>query len=252
MDIILIFAALKRELKYLLRDFKPQAARQSSSAAGNVKTYEALYRGKKIIFLLTGMGAENSRAAFEYALSRWQPEKIALVLSIGFCGMLRGEKQAGGLLHIRKTISYPEGEEIELPAGNPAVKPGPAEKTGAALITLSAWTKKSELRKASIAPSASGETLLACDTETFPLAKAALSKSIPFGAIRAVTDTEDEELAFTPGTTADKNGNYDLLKTLGFIASRPALIKDALRLAGNSRMAAKNLSVAVRSVLERI
>jgi nucleoside phosphorylase len=239
MGMVLIFASIKRELKYLLRDFK---ASSTSSPGGNVRTYEALYRGKKIVFLQTGMGVKNSQAAFEYAFSRYggAENKISLVLSIGFCGIVRGDKQAGGLLPVRKAISYPEGKIIEIPAG------GLFEKSGAALITMSEWTKKSELKKVS------AETPLACDMETFPLAEAALSKAIPFGALKSVTDEEDEELAFTPEATTREDGNFDLRKTLGFIASHPALLKDAFRLAGASRMAASSLSFAVRTVLERI
>jgi hypothetical protein len=86
--------------------------------------------------------------------------------------------------------------------------------------------------------------------ETFPLAKAALARGLPFVAIRSITDRSHEEIPPELLCVSDESGNYRLSRALDVLLRKPSLIPRAIHLRRNSAIASRNLWRAVKALME--
>ena len=81
--------------------------------------------------------------------------------------------------------------------------------------------------------------------ETAAVANVAGAAGIPFMAIRAITDTFDEKLAFTLDEFCDRELNLKMWRVLLAVARKPRIIPQLARLSGNSRRAGHLLAETV-------
>ena len=200
----------------------------------------------EILMVQAGMGFRSAETALRYVLKEYNPDFIA---SIGFGGALYRGAAAGDLIWPSKVffISDKVEDTLELPdAGKISDRlSGKVIAHEGTVFTLQRWMKKSEIK--GIIPEL---PLPVCDMETFPLAKLSVLQGLPFFAVRSITDTADEEIPHEFLTVSDKSGKYMLSRSLKLLLSKPKLIRKAARLGMTSRIAARNLSHAVRALVE--
>jgi adenosylhomocysteine nucleosidase len=89
-----------------------------------------------------------------------------------------------------------------------------------------------------------------CDMETYPAARFCTERAVPFFAVRAVTDTADEEIPDVLFTVSDATGKYKLSRALRLICTRPGLIPDIVRLWRTSDTSSANLYLFARSFID--
>jgi adenosylhomocysteine nucleosidase len=90
------------------------------------------------------------------------------------------------------------------------------------------------------------------EMETAAVARVAAAYGIPFLAIRAVSDPADEELEFSIDEFCDEHMRIRPAKVFATILARPRIIPQLIRLARNSRVAAKSLAKAMERLLKEL
>ena len=236
-----IFSAFPHELRQTVRNF-----RLIKKITEPFEIFIVEHPSHEILLVQTGMGIGNAEAALEYILREYKPD---FIVSIGFAGALYDAASAGDLIwpskvffindKVEGTLELPDAEEIS------ARLSGKVTMHEGSVVTLQRWMKKSEIKK--IIP---WLPLPVCDMETFPLAQLSVLRGLPFFAVRSITDTADEEIPHEFLTVSDKSGKYMLSRSLKLLLSKPKLIRKAARLGMTSRIAARNLSHAVRALVE--
>ncbi|MDA8326687.1 MAG: hypothetical protein M0033_10780 [Nitrospiraceae bacterium] len=257
---IIIFAALRQEVKYILRQLGARKAVRGGRGgggglAGGREMYSAFAGGKDITIALTGMGMKNAGLCVNDLLSA---QRADLVLSVGLAGALYPGAEYGDIVCPERALLHPGGESIY--AGGPGFEklyPAVSEKTAARrglIVTLSNWVEK---EKTALKIFTSGNDnlpenrcLCVCDMETFPIARAALKGGFAFFGIRAVSDRADEEINFDPMDIADAGGQVSARRAVLKFAANPRLIPAAARLRKNSETASLRLALALNALLD--
>jgi adenosylhomocysteine nucleosidase len=242
---IAIFSAFPQELKYIIRNFGATRSPQKYP----FPIFHATCPPHELLIVQTGMGAANAEAALHFALATFSPDAV---LFAGFGGALYSAAKAGDLVWASSVIDLSRGTLTAMEIPDPG---GLAEKLSrkitlykGVVVTLSHRIKKKEITE--ILPP--DLPYAVCDMETYPAAKFSVERGIPFFALRAVTDTLDEEIPPELFTVTDESGKYELSRALGIILSQPHLITAAITLGRNSTMAAKHLCACVKLLIETL
>jgi adenosylhomocysteine nucleosidase len=237
-----VFAALPQEINPLVRSLNHvEMVRRKP-----FRIFSAQFSQASILAVLTGIGITNAEAAIKYVLTDHNPDCI---ISMGFGGALYHNAVIGDLVWASQIHLIPamNDDTVECPDSQ-GILIQIKQKTNiheGVILTLRKWKKKTEI------PGIFSERFPfpVSDMETFPLAKYSLQKKLPFFALRAVTDTDDEEIPFNPYEITDKAGNYRITHALALPLRRPLLIPKLIRLGRNSRKASQNLCSAVQSLI---
>jgi adenosylhomocysteine nucleosidase len=242
---IAICAAFPQELKYIIRNFG--AARHPQRGPGPV--FVSTWPPHELLVVQTGMGSANAEAALQFIFESFDPD---IVLFAGFGGALYSGAGIGDLVWATSVMNFPGGISTPLAIPDPTRI---AEKLSARIrllkgnmVTLPHRIEKKEITE--ILPPALPYAV--CDMETYAAAKFSLGKDVPFFAIRAVTDTADEEIPPELFAVTDDFGKYELARALGTILSRPHLIPHVIRLGRNSETAAALLYTCVKLFVETL
>ena len=242
-DPCLIFA-LRREVGPFWRLFPPQERFTGSPVP-------ARFCGPAWLSVLTvesGVGPERARRAVEWALGQPSREGVPyrpkLVLAVGYGGALTGERRVGDLVLATEVVDeagrvWPVSWPGELPGG--AWKPplhrgrvltlnrlvaGPEEKAH--------WGEKS------------GAAVV--DMESAEVARVCLRHGVPFGCLRAVSD--DVQTPLDPRVAAClAGGRVAPVRLAGLVARRPALVGQLWTLARHTRLASRQLALALGELL---
>ncbi len=239
---IAILAAFPHELRYIIRGL----CTRRSVAGNSFPVFPGEFQTHDILAVQTGMGMRNAESALECVIGEFNP---GLVLSVGFGGAIYPGARLGDLVWAT-SVSLLSGETlqtVDIPgarrlAGRLSDK---IEVRMGQVVTLDDWMKKSDVRR--IFQDRLQHAI--CDLETYPLARLSLERRLPFIAVRAVTDTEDEEIPEQLLDTANKSGQYSLSRALRIVFSHPGLIPDAFKLWRASGMASRNLYSLVKSLI---
>lgn len=239
---VLILHALPHEIGPLVRSLRASRTRISPP-----KTYVAPYRSARLVLLETGIGGQAATRAF---LHQTQIDRPDIVVSAGFGGALYhnlsvGEVViAGGLM-----LCTPEGVKNSLETPDKSgLLPLPEGLRRGSVITLQEWMQKRAVREV-VSPALPYPV---CDMETFYLADAAARLEIPFIGIRSVSDGARTEIPLALLNVYDPNGVYQTKRALSVFCRRPFLIPKAIQLALHGKVAARQLSNAVLTVLDAI
>ncbi len=245
---VLVLAALKHEIKYILKELDARPCGEGTWLARQGKAEAAIF--------LTGMGVENAAARARAALLAHTP---ALVISAGFAGALYPGAEYGELVCPERAFLH-QGASLhkrtrpqEDRAGLELAWPGFAglfqtvsEKTGAkrgSIVTLSEWIEKPALKDFLPQP---GPPYPVCDMETFPIAQSVLKSGAGFFALRSITDRENEEIGISPMEMADAGGQISTRLAAWRFICNPRLIPRAVKLRSNSEKAASALASALK------
>lgn len=90
------------------------------------------------------------------------------------------------------------------------------------------------------------------EMESTPVARVAFEHGISFLGIRAISDPWDEELSFSISEFCDDEMRIRAPRVFTTILRRPYIIPQLIRLARNSRKAAKSLGEAVEQLLRQL
>jgi adenosylhomocysteine nucleosidase len=202
-------------------------------ASEQMDCYSAEVHGAEIHVLLTGMG--RKKAGVEATKAIWDAD-VDFCISSGLAGGLRPEHLAGEILVPAEVVNAEgssvacDGELTELAERNGAKRVGNFY-TGSDVVLLAHDKKKL------------GEKADAVEMESFDILKEAKGFGSKVVAVRAVSDTVDEDLPLDFNRVATDEGEVSLAKVFGQIALNPAAIGPLVRFGRQSRMAAEKLSI---------
>lgn len=241
-DPCLIFA-LARESKYLRRELKPNQRFPGAPCRARFCGPSWL----SLLMLETGVGAAATAAALEWLAGPPKLDQVVyhpkLVISAGFCGALQGNLEVGAVILGTEAIDQ-DGKRLGLTwpgpiegRWQPPLHQGPIY-TAPHLVTHPEEKKALGLR----------HQALAVDMETARVAKWCLERGIPCGCVRTVSD--DIQTALSPAlTTLLSGGQVSPWRLAKALLGRPLLLGELLRLAKNSRHAARQLGLALGELL---
>ncbi|HXX82197.1 MAG TPA: hypothetical protein VEI46_11655 [Thermodesulfovibrionales bacterium] len=238
-----IFSAFPHEIGLLVKNLN--AARISKTLPFTL--FRAPCASGEVIVVQTGMGIRNAETSLDFVIKEYSPH---MILSSGFGGALYDNATIGELIWasrvllvnnaVRDTIDLPDSDHLfNRLSQKLTVRKG-------SVVTLEQWTKKPEIKRT--LPRALPFPV--CDMETFPLAKATITRGLPFVAIRSITDLSHEEIPPELLSVSDESGNYRLARSLKVLFGNPSLIPRALSLGKNSAIASQNLWRAVKALME--
>jgi len=211
------------------------------------KAFHISHPSHEITMVETGMGVGNATRIF---LSLLETDRPDAVLSLGYCGALLPGASVGDVIrassvcltdgHKVETLALPDNRKLfEKLAIRFSVRAG-------TFITMKEWMKKRDIVPL-VTP---GMMFPVCDMETFGLARLCDSHTLPFLALRAVSDDADKDLLFDPWSVCDKSGMYSAARAMRLFLTRPHLLSHAKELCRNSKIASANLARAVSALIQ--
>ncbi len=238
---IVVIAAMPEEFSAVARCLEAGAVRQSSGLT-------ALYghvSGHDVVVLESGMGFDNAARAAEMAIREQRPD---LLISVGFCGGVSPELQAGDVVVAKQMVIVTRNGLEEVPVsfagtGQTFVARQVEMRVFGGLFasTPAIMSKK---RLAGMLPA--GCPYPVVEMESAAIAIIAAENNIPLLAIRAVSDTIADELGFSLEEFCDSNmRRIRPFKVLLTALRKPRILPQLVRLAFNSRRAAESLTAAL-------
>lgn len=219
-EAIVIIAAVRGELKPLIRSW---AALKTENGV------EGWQHPSRAIFALCGgMGADAATRAFSRAASICIP---TFLFSVGWAGSLLEDLDAGSVIEASTILETKTGERFSL---------GHANGEGPLLLTTPRVADREEkLRLKARYPQA-----VLVDMEAATLARLSLANGIPFRAIKAVSDTLEEELPDL-NPYINNRGQFNTLRFAANAALHPSQWSGLARFGKQASLAAENLCAAL-------
>lgn len=235
---------LRRESRAFRREFRPHQRFGGAPCWARFGGPEWL----TVLMLETGVGAERMEKTLTWVLERPQLEGVEyrpkVVLVAGFAGALEASLRVGDVVLATEVADgqgqcWPAPWPGELPAGpwQPPLRRG-------RLLTLpqlaASPAEKQRLGQEHGA--------LAVDMESAVAARVCARHGVPFGCVRAVSDSWDQPLP--PALAAVLfRGRVSPARLLLALARSPSLVRDLWRLARHTRLAADQLGKALGELL---
>ena len=220
---VAIVAALEREVRPLVKDWRVSEREHDGR---NFRFFEKDDR----VLVCGGIGAVAARRAAEAVIALFSPE---LVYSVGFAGALDPQLKIGEVIRPRRVINAGDGSSILL------------SESGGVLVSFGSVATPEQKRK--LRDSFGAE---AVDMEAAAVLRAAEARGIGFGAVKAISDESDFDFPSTE-RFVDSAGRFSEIHFALFAAVRPWLWGRVLRLARNSRRAARSLSRYLAQLCDR-
>ncbi len=222
----------------------------TAAQVGELRAGRFSLAGHEFLLVESGMGFDNAARAAEMLVRDCQPD---LLVSAGFCGGIATELLAGDVVVAKEIIIANEDgfEEIPVqisPVGQNFVVRQAAEgkrTVGGTFVSTSIITSKKLL--AGMLPGSCPNPVV--EMESGAVAIIAAKNNIPLLAIRAVSDTADEELGFSLDDFCDPDmRRIRISKVLLTILRKPRIIPQLVRLSRSSSRAAESLTAALSSL----
>jgi adenosylhomocysteine nucleosidase len=224
---ILVTFALETEFRpwRRLRAFEPIAGAVYPSYAARIGESD-------VRVILTGMGPAHARKALPAALEPCPH----VCISSGLAGSLRPQYRCGEVLSARETREASSHRVIESDARlhEAAIAIGARPVQTFCTSDYLILTREGKRRMGGIAD--------AVEMESFCVLAEASQRGVPAVAIRAISDSVDEELPFDFSNALDRRGSIQYLRVAGRVARAPYRLPALLRLGWRSRRAATLLA----------
>ncbi len=234
----LILGALKIELSGLLGLFTVKQKRK----IGHILVYCCDYKGRNVWVALTGMGEKGARDAANHLSGMIQDAQVSALAMVGLCGATDPQLAIGevGVYTSLKRLEK-KGENMICHGMLKTAVPKHVSCRGLQAATVNVLAHTQTL-KADIYEKFGVQ---AVDMESYYICREALKRQIPPAVIRAVSDTAGQNL---PSFMVDFSENRRLAGLLKLIRVmfRPSCIKNAIIVFRNTKLAASNLTEAVR------
>ncbi len=207
---------------------------------------EATVAGRSVVLVATGDGAANAaRVAAELLCQR----PIAGLIVVGVSGALSPALETGSLIVARRVVQVdvpvpvPDPRWVEQVRGCGGVEVGTVLSAPKLLCTRVS-------KAAAYAGLGNGEPAVV-DLETAALARVAADHGVPYIALRAISDTAEEDLPLDFNRYCDESGRVDRVRVAGAAVLRPGLIAPLWRLKRRVAMCSQNLAGLIYRTLKR-
>jgi len=210
--------------------------RKESYTGGHVGRWDEWYSDQsddlKLDVYLTGVGWKGSTVVLASLLK----EKPDLCISSGLAGGLKTDLKSGEIVVAREVLLVDGGQKF---IGRPLLI-DLAEQTGATAVD-------SFLTNTQVVCDAQSKRTMAglgdvVEMESFHVLKIAKDAQVPAIAVRAISDTADEDLPLDFGRAIDKDGQINYRRLLLQVARRPHRIPAMIDFGKRSEKAAQNLA----------
>ena len=216
-DAIVIIAALPGELKPLVRSWAALETREG------VDGWQ--HPNAPIMAFCGGMGANAATRSFARARQVCEPSQL---LSVGWAGALREDLLPGTIVKPDMVRDLNTGAMM------------PVHGSGGLLLTSTRVAVREDKHR--LAGTYDGA--VAVDMEAATLARLADAHDLHFRAIKAISDTLDEDLPdMNPFVTS--TGRFATGRFVAFAATRPQYWKTLMRFGKQAALAASNLCAAI-------
>jgi len=220
---IAIVAALEREVKPLIAHW-PSHEREHGDRKFR------FFENEDTVLICGGMGAEAARRATEAVIALYAP---AIICSAGFAGALQSDLKVGDIVVPRRVVDARDGSCADAGEGD------------GVLVTVSSIASRRE--KAQLAASYGA---VAADMEAAAVARGAQARGVRFAAVKSISD--ESGFALPPMRRFIRpEGEFDTSGFVRFAILRPWLWTTLVRLAGNSRRAARGLSRHLETMIQK-
>lgn len=216
---------------------------------GRLRAQKFNFAKHGILLVESGMGFDNAARTAGMIISEAAPD---LLISAGFCGGIATELQVGDVVVAKKMVIASENCIEELPTATPATGLNfVARQTASGERIFGGTFAGTDVitSKAKLSGMLSGYPCPVVEMESTVIALIAAENKIPLIAIRSVSDRADEELGFSLDEFCDSSLRIRPGRVLLTILRKPRIIPQLVRLAGNSRIAAKSLTAALEKLL---
>jgi adenosylhomocysteine nucleosidase len=220
---IAIVAALEREVAPLIRSWKVRTIEHAG------RRYR-LFESGQTALICGGMGADAARRATEAIIQEFRPSHI---LSVGFAGALEPALKVGEIFEPCTVISASDGSRTDV---------GRGQGTLVSFDAVAGLDQKTKLRDAYSAA--------AVDMEAAAVSQGASARSVPFAALKVVSDEAGFEMPPVEKFVND-DGSFRTVGFAFYVAVRPWLWGTTATLARNSARASRVLCRALEEYLSR-
>ncbi len=220
MSRVAIVVALEREVRPLIKEWR---ACEKESGGRRFRFFE----NADFVLACGGIGAEAARRAAEAVIAIYSP---ALIYSAGFAGALDPGLKVGDIVQPRRVVNAGDGSRVDL---------GRGEGTLVSFGSVATPEQKAKLRDSFAAQ--------AVDMEAAAVGRAAEVRGVRFAVVKVISDEFDFRLP-SMERFVDGNGKFLEPKFAWFVALRPWLWPQVVRLARNSRRASRALCDWLRSM----
>lgn len=246
--IIALAAALPVELTGIRKlDGFTKEGRGYDNSLGGISFMRGDIHGVDVALFVSGVGDAR---AYETAKTVCASLPIAAYVSVGLSAALRPGLMAGDVVVGESTTSLASKEgqvyisdEALLKLAAAALKDARKVSFGPLLATPKVAVTSAEKKGLALAGG-----FVALDMESAGAARAASEAGVPFIAIRAISDTLEEDLPVDFNRFM-KEGGMDWPRFIAHVITHPGVIPGLMRLGRNSRLAATNFAKAVEKVV---
>lgn len=224
---IAIIAALERELRPLVRNWKRVEVQHEGSAF-------AFFESSYAVAVAGGIGPQAARRTAEAAFASYSP---MVLISAGVAGALTPQLKAGEAIFPAVVIDAGDSSRHETAIKDSRIAESPLAKT--ILVSCPAIASAEQKQKLSKSYGAQ-----AVDMEAASVARAAQVHGIAFLAIKCISDEMDFELPEMMRFV--RGGKFNTGSFVAYVALRPWLWVKVARLAQNTRLATENLCAWLR------
>jgi len=219
---IAIIAALPRELAVLTKGWR------ADKALAAKKIY--LFESDRAVVCCAGMGVARGTLAVEAALSRGP---VSRLISAGWAGACKSGLFAGDVVWAGTVVNAATGERYF----NPEYKQ----------VVVSVERVAGTAEKQRLAATYGAD---AVDMEGATVARLALAHSLPYGAIKVISDEAEMDLSLL-ADFATMDGQFREAAFALHAAMRPRMWPMVMKLARNGQLAAKKLAAVLEEEIKQ-
>ncbi|HTE19265.1 MAG TPA: hypothetical protein VK689_12900 [Armatimonadota bacterium] len=226
---IALLYAVRQELAPMARVLRP--SREKAPALRYYPQFFGEVGGAQVLLAAGGVGARRAAEAADELLQAWTPD---LLLMTGVAGALSPELQVGDVI-VGDAVET--GDARLVPSLVPSGDNSTAGVTAGTLLSIDRVLVTPEEKHA-----AAGNGALAVEMETAAVAGVAGARSVPWAAVRAVSDTASEGLPLDFNRLRDPEGDLPTSRVALAALAQPSSIPGLLRLGRNTSTASEALA----------
>lgn len=231
----------------LENEFAPWRAKWTfrTTKWGSAAILAAKWRKVEVGVLLTGVG--RSHAARKIAEVGFEAKgPIDFVVSTGLAGGLRPEYKIGQVLAAKSVLIAGTSGRVQSSAHLMNL----ARECGATAVD--SFISADHVATSADEKLAMGVLMDAVEMESFDVLSWAADAGIPAIAVRAISDTSQEDMPIDMNRVLTADGDVSLMRVFGEVARRPGSIPGLMRLGRRSRIAAESLALFLNSFMQKL
>lgn len=245
-----ILAALPREVALLVRGWTTNSSTQAKGGLEWATPYKrvprpegaSVWESDRAIVACAGMGSERVTRALALAESRGRLDSI---ISVGYAGALRADMEPGKAYWPATVIDGQTGERFECNHGEGTLAGEGVPVGNGTLVTMDHAVGRGE--KLELAARWNADLV---DMETAAVARLAKVRSLPFRALRAISDRVDDNVPDLAAFTDERGGLRESSFAM-YVALHPWLIPTAIKLGRQSAQASQAIAQALQQILRQ-